>query len=134
MTNQGWLKLFYRFLNWEWYEDTNVKVVFLHLLLKANFAPAKWKGHLIQRGSLATSNGALAEQLNLTTDQVRTALRKLKDTGEITIKTTNKFSVVTICNFEKWQSEEGSESQAETQTNPEQIPDKSQTNPNKIRI
>ena len=132
MTNQGWIKLFYRFKDWEWYQDTNVKVVFLHLLLKANFTPTRWKGHLIPRGSMATSYSTLAEQLKLKPDQIRVAIKKLKITGEITIKTTNKYSVITICNFEKWQSDEGSESQAETQSSPEQIPDKPQANPIQI--
>lgn len=39
----GWIKLHRKLINWEWYQDTNVKVVFLHLLLIANHEDKKWQ-------------------------------------------------------------------------------------------
>lgn len=101
--NDGWLKLFYRLLEWEWYSDTNVVRLFIHLLLKANIRPLKWRGREIPRGSFVTSRAKLAEQTNLTDREVRTCLNKLKTTNEIAIETTNQFSIITICNFEKYQ-------------------------------
>jgi len=105
--NRGFIVLYRKMTDWEWYGDTNVKVLFLHLLLTANWETKKWRGKLVQRGELITSIGHLSEQLS-TVDkfspmQVRTALNKLKVTNEITIKTTNRFTVITINNYDTYQ-------------------------------
>ena len=41
---EGWIKLHRQILDWEWYDDINVKVLFLHLLLTANYEDKKWQG------------------------------------------------------------------------------------------
>ena len=40
----GYIKLHRKLLEWEWYSDTNVKIVFLHCLLMANHDDTKWRG------------------------------------------------------------------------------------------
>lgn len=105
-TGGGWLKMFYQFLDWEWYHDNNMVRMFLHLLLKANYKTKRWQGIEIPRGSLVTSRQKLAEQTNLSEREVRTCLKRLQTTNEIGIKTTNKYTIITICNYEKYQAEE----------------------------
>ena len=99
----GWIKIHYNLLNWEWYDDINTKTLFLHLLLMANWKDKKWHGILIKRGSFVTSLGKLANQTGLSVQNVRTSLNKLKSTHEITSKTTNKYTYITINNFNDYQ-------------------------------
>ena len=99
----GWIKIHYNLLNWEWYDDINTKTLFLHLLLMANWKDKKWHGILIKRGSFVTSLGKLANQTGLSVQNVRTSLNKLKSTNEITSKTTNKYTYITINNFNDYQ-------------------------------
>ena len=40
--NEGFIKIYRQLLEWEWYTDTNTKVLFLHCLLKANFKTKKY--------------------------------------------------------------------------------------------
>lgn len=101
--NERWIKLHTKFSEWEWYTDPVTKVVFLHLLLKANWKPTRWKGVEIGVGQLVIGRKALAEELGLTERNIRTALEHLKETGEITIQATNKYSLVTIENWGKYQ-------------------------------
>lgn len=101
---EGWIKLHRKILDWEWYNDINVKVLFLHLLLTANYEDKKWQGITIKRGQKVTSIGHLAEETGLTIRQVRTALQKLEKTKNLTSKTTNKFTLVTIENYGFYQS------------------------------
>ena len=51
---EGWIKLHRKILDWEWYDDINTKVLFLHLLLTANHEEQKWRGKIIERGQLIT--------------------------------------------------------------------------------
>jgi len=101
--NNGWIKLHRRILNWEWYKNDNIFRVFLHLLLTVNHEEKKWQGIMIKSGQKITSYGHLAEELNLGVQSVRTALSRLKSTDEITIKTTNKYTMITILKWKNYQ-------------------------------
>lgn len=101
---EGWIKLYRQLVNWEWYQDANTFRVFIHLVLIANHEDAKWQGRIILRGQVLTSYDHLAQALKLTVQNVRTSIKKLEKTGEITIKSTNKFSLITIEKYGNFQS------------------------------
>lgn len=90
-------------MEWGWYKDSNTKAVFLHLLLTASFKESDFLGHTIMPGQSVIGLNALSDKLGLSVQQVRTALKKLEKTGEIIKKTTNKFTVVTVANWELYQ-------------------------------
>ena len=119
--NQGWIKLHRQITEWEWYTDGNTFRVFLHLIINANHKPKRYKGILIERGQILTGRKSLSVALDLTERQVRTALTKLKNSGEITQKTTSKTtksgSIITICNYDSYQERnEQSDQQNDQQT------------------
>lgn len=101
---EGWISLYKKFVNWEWYQDTNVKSVFIHLLLLASYEDKKWQGRVVKRGQVIISSGNLASDLKLTRQQVRTALKKLQSTDEISVESTNKYLVLTIEKYSDYQS------------------------------
>ena len=102
--DEGYIKLFRSMTNWEWYQDTNTKAVFLHLLLNANLEETRFMNHVIPKGGLVIGRKRLATDLGISERSVRTALKHLKMTNEVTIETTNRFSIVTIVNWEKYQA------------------------------
>lgn len=102
--HRGYVKLHRKFKQWEWYRDSNVKILFLELLLTANHSATKFKGFNIPAGSVVTGRNALAEQTGLSAQQVRTALNKLKSTSEITSQPTHDFSIISIVNWNDYQS------------------------------
>lgn len=108
-----YIKLFRNLLNWEWYNDTNTTRVFLHILLNANYKPRRYKGHRIPAGACVFGRKSWAKALGLTEQQVRTAIKHLKSTNEITTKVTNKFTIVTVTKWDLWQMQDG---QATTKT------------------
>lgn len=90
-------------MSWTRYQDTNTKCVFIHLLLKACFDQCIQKNTKLSRGQYLTSLSELTEELNLSTRNVRTALKKLQDSGEISVTATNKYSLITVVKYEDYQ-------------------------------
>lgn len=105
MERPGWIKIHRKFLDWEWYDDANVFRLFVHLLLNANYEPSKYRGVVLAPGSVLTGRILLSEQTGLSQQQIRTALDKLKSTNEITIKTSNKSSIISIVSWNEYQED-----------------------------
>lgn len=101
--NNSWIKLYSKFLNWKWYKNHNTKIVFIHCLLKANWKNGTFEDVDVQRGSFITSLPKLAEELNMSVQSIRTSIKHLKSTGEITVKTFPKFSMITVNNYNEFQ-------------------------------
>ncbi len=101
--NKGFVVLHRKITEWEWYSDTNTLRVFLHLLLTANHKPSKFRGFEVDRGQVIIGRKALAKNLHLSEQAVRTSLEHLKSTGEITCKSTNKFTLITLTNYGLYQ-------------------------------
>ena len=99
----GYIKLHRSLLDWEWYGDINVSRLFVHLILKVNFEEKKWRGNLVKKGQLVTSIKTLSLETGLSLQSIRTALKKLESTNEITIQSTNVFTKIYIRNYRKYQ-------------------------------
>jgi len=104
---EGWVKLYRKFTEWRWYQDANTKSVFIHPLITANYEDKDWHSITIKRGQRVSSYEGLGEELKLSTSKIRTAIDRLKLTGEITSKTTNKYSIITILNYDRYQALSG---------------------------
>mgnify|MGYP000904529911 CR=1 FL=1 len=102
----GWIKLNKKILKWGWYSDVNVKITFLHLLLVANYEEGEYLGQKIKRGQAVIGLKATSKKIGISIQNLRTALEKLEKSGEITRKSTNKFTLVTIENYSKYQDRE----------------------------
>jgi len=99
----GWIKLHRGILDWPWYTDVNTFHLFIYLLLSANHEAKPWKDIIIEKGQLVSGIHELSQKTGLTVQQTRTALEKLKSTNKITIKSTNRYSIITICNYWAYQ-------------------------------
>ena len=79
----------------------------MHILLKAQYHPSEYKGVPIKSGQCVFGRKKWAKDLGLSERQVRTAIEHLKSTNEITTKSTNQFTVITVVKWAFWQIEEG---------------------------
>ena len=103
--SDGFIKLHRRLIDWEWFKSPETYLLFTYLLLSANYKKSKWRGIEIQKGQIVTGRRQLSEKTGLSEQKIRTCLQRLISTKELTIKTTNRFSIVTICNYNKYQNE-----------------------------
>ena len=130
----GWVKLHRKLVDWEWYSDVNTTRVFLHLLIVANHKSNKWRGIEISRGQRLTSISKLAKEVNLSERKIRTAIKHLKSTSEVTSYSSAQHTVFTVVNYESYQ-EATSEVTSERQTSDKQVTtnknDKNEKNVNK---
>jgi len=101
---EAFVKLYKKMLAWEWYDDINTKVLFLHCLLKANWKPTRWHGVELEPGQFVTSLPTLAEETQLSVRQVRVALDHLNMTGEVTSKCQSKYRIITVNSWSEYQS------------------------------
>ena len=120
--NHGYVKLYRSIMDWGWYRDSATFRLFVHCLLKANFVEKEWMERKIPVGSLATSLGTLCKELGLSIDKIRTAIKHLISTHEITYEGTSRYSIITVNSFNRYQ-------QTNLQ-NPKHFPNVYQTFPN----
>lgn len=109
-----WRKLYTKILNWQWYKSPNTCHLFIHCILKARKESAKWQGIVIPENSFITSLAHLSNETGLTIREVRTALKNLSESDEngdkeVTIKTTNRYTIVTVENLPLYQARNSDE-------------------------
>lgn len=100
----GWIKIHKKFLEWEWYGDTTMTAVWLHILLSVNWEDTRWQGIEIKKGQCIFGRKAWSKKLNISEQTMRTCITKLKSTSQLTIKSTNKYSVITVLKWDEYQS------------------------------
>ena len=133
------VKLNRKILDWKWYQDGTTFRVFVHLILKANVFDNDFQNITVHRGQLVTSYGRIAGDLgfyknsNINVEPIRTAIRHLKKTGEITTERIQKGLLITINNYEKYQGEVMQNNQENFLT-PKKKTRKTQQKPNTSQI
>ena len=108
-------------VDWRWYTERGMRHLFEHLILTANFKDGMWHGITVKRGQLVTSRSRLSRETGLTEKEVRTGLERLQRTGEIIIKATNQYSMITICNYDTYQGQDNRRSQSKTNERPTKV-------------
>jgi len=118
----GWVKVHRKIIDWEWFKDDKAFKVFMYLIMMATHKTTKFRGTELKAGDLVTGRKKIAADCGITEQSVRTALEHLKSTKDITIKTTNKFSIISVCNYETYQIKETDSNQHSNQPTTNQQP------------
>ena len=104
----GYILLWRQFMDTSFYKDSCAFHLAVHLIFKANHADNEIifnkTNLIIKRGQHVTGRHQLAKELGLPGGTIRNKLKLLQNIGFLDIKTTNKFSIVTICNYEHYQN------------------------------
>ena len=126
----GFVKLPNDLAEWAWVNDNNTLAVYIRLILKAAWKDRQYKNINLKRGQVVTTIPQIAEQSNLTVQQVRTVLDRLKSTGKITVERTTKFSIITLIEYDcdiQDNSQDNAPTTDKQQTNNRQVTDRQQT-------
>jgi biotin operon repressor len=78
--------------------------LWIYLLVRAQqFQDGSFHGKPLKTGQLITGRKKLAIETGMSEQQVRTCLNRLKSTNEITIESTNQYSLITIVKYGEYQ-------------------------------
>ncbi len=113
---EGWIKLHRQLLEWEWYDEPNTFRLFMHCLLKANHKDNNYRGQLVKAGTFLTSRDLLASETGLTVQQVRTSLKRLESTNEITTNKSKQGTVLQVVKYVTYQHDNQQTNQRNNQT------------------
>lgn len=104
----GYIKLWRKFSETSFYRSSTCVHLAVHLLIKCNHEPKKIVFNkeeiTIERGQCLTGRKALAQETGISEQSVRTAIYTLKSTSFLTIKVTNKFSIISIGKYSDYQN------------------------------
>lgn len=113
MSVNGWIKLHRAITQWEWIEDPNTLSVWINLLLRANFHVSRFRGIEVKPGQIIISRRKLADYCGISEKSVRTSLTRLKTANQVAIESANRFSLITIINWDTYQQLEGEQGPTE---------------------
>ena len=117
----GWLKLYRSILDSAVFQDAEILKVWIWLLCNVAFEQhdtiCYGKVITLKPGQIATGRKKIAQCTDLNENKVYRALTALKSLGNIEIKATNKYSIITVVNWDKYQEENGKRTPSEQQTN-----------------
>ena len=128
----GWLKLYRSILDSAVFQDAEVLKVWIWLLCNVAFEQhdtiCYGKVIHLKPGQIATGRKKIAQCTDLNENKVYRALTALKSLGNIEIKATNKYSIITVVNWDKYQDENGKRTSSEQQTNSKTTTEEQQDN------
>lgn len=106
--HRGWVKLWRRAMDSPVFKSPELWHLFSYCLMMADHEPyrAIFGGKQVDfpSGTFITGRFVLAERLGLSPSTVRNRLVKCRDYGLVDTKSDNKRTVVTICNWERYQA------------------------------
>ena len=105
MNKKGHVKIYRNLVEWKWFKRPNTLALYIYCLLNANWKDSIYEGKKIPRGSFVTGRKKISCDTGLTEQEVRTSLNHLISTNDITKETTNKYTIITIVNYELYQKD-----------------------------
>ena len=128
----GWLKLYRSILDSAVFQDAEILKVWIWLLCNVAFEQhdtiCYGKVIHLKPGQIATGRKKIAQCTDLNETKVYRALTAIKSLGNIEIKSTNKYSIITVVNWDKYQDENGKRTASEQQTNSKTTTEEQQDN------
>lgn len=133
--NKGYINLHRKLLDSGMLRNHSLFTLWVYCLLKANHKPNTfiWNGEkvTIQRGQFISGRKEIAKDLNMNESCTYRNLKKLEKLGNVNIKSNNKFSLITVCKYNTYQTSTlQSEQHFEQQVNNKRTTSEQQVNTN----
>jgi hypothetical protein len=118
----SWVKVSRKLLTSAIASKPEYLAVWMHLILSASYKPGEvLVGHQVIRleaGQLVFGRIKFAQQIGVSEHTLRMALKSLETLQQITIKSHSKFSVITVTNWAKYQTDSPANNQQSASNQP----------------
>lgn len=118
----SWVKVSRKLLTSAIASKPEYLAVWMHLILSASYKPGEvLVGHQVVRleaGQLVFGRIKFAQQIGVSEHTLRMALKALESLQQITIKSKSKFSIITVTNWAKYQTDSPANHQQATSKQP----------------
>lgn len=101
--NNGFIKLYRSLRDWEFYGIPSAMMLWIHILITANWEDGSFRGELVPRGTLISSLPHLATETGLSESTVRRWLKKFETSGMIAVTATNKWTRIKVLKYSTFQ-------------------------------
>lgn len=115
----GYIKIYRKLLQWEWWDDPIMLKTWIYILLTATHKDIRWMCVIIPRGCFVTTQRKLANELGVSRRTVQKTIKRLEKCGNISTKVNHDHTIIIVCNYDSYQSEDfESVPQSSPQDNP----------------
>lgn len=98
-----YIKLNRKIKNWEWYTDVNTAHFFIYCILTANWKDDSFHGIEVKRGQFIRTLENIGRETGLSIQNIRTAIKHLISTQELTQNQHGKYRIFTVVKYEQYQ-------------------------------
>ena len=99
----AFIKLNRKIKNWEWYTDVNTAHFFIYCILTANWKDDSFHGMEVKRGQFIRTLENISRETGLSIQNIRTAIKHLISTQELTQNQHGKYRIFTVVKYEQYQ-------------------------------
>ena len=101
----GWIKLHRKILDNGVFADAELLKIYIWCILKANRKEAIKNVYnaKLKQGQFLTGRVSASEELYIKPSSVHNRLKRLQDMGYIKLKSTNKYTIITVVKFKQYQ-------------------------------
>lgn len=96
----GWYKQQRNRSERPWFKNAKAAQLYDYLKDVAYVQDGKYEGQLIRRGSCPTTRAEMMEATGQTYGEIRQSLKILTGYGEIILRASNQFTIITVCDYD----------------------------------
>lgn len=108
--DSGWIKLHRKIIECGFFNNPNLSHFWVWCLLKASHknksTSVGFKIVSLEHGQFVFGRKQASAETGLSEQTIRTCIEHLVKLGNLTIKSTNKFSIITICKWDTYQKQD----------------------------
>lgn len=108
MEDNSWVKVYRKIKEKGWYQNSKYVHLWVHIIFRANHEEKEFMFngaiHKTKRGEFITGRKALSSETGIAESTIEDILKMFENEGQIRQQKNNRFRLITVLNYEKFQA------------------------------